>query len=376
MSTQQIPPIELPTATSVNLSPPTATEVDDIADGIAAVIGPLQPIQSTLLGAVIDSMTGHRPTMTNGGDAIARFGASLAARDHAFRTRIVQQMILGALVIRPLDPQVVARIRDASIALQVDDTMIDVAADVAAGQFDLAAMDVDRNGYTAGWSDERAAALHASRSIDTPWQDASADDELAERWRQLEQLPDGTLGNAVTRFYRARGFVYPGRPGSVSPLLAQHDWVHVLADFGSTIDNELEVFAFIARSNDDPRGFSFLAMVVSLFETGAMSSGVGLFVPDEGHLQRPGMPERVGDAMRRGAECNGSVDWLSLDWFELADQPIDDVRAHFGLGPKAPGLGSPGPFQAGGMTTFQVDAGGAAAAAAGVDYDTWGAGPE
>ena len=68
-------------------------------------------------------------------------------------------------------------------------------------------------------------------------------------------------------FYRDRGFVYPRLPGSAPPLLAQHDWAHVLAGYGTALENEVEVFGFMARANDDPRAFSLLAMVVSLFET-------------------------------------------------------------------------------------------------------------
>jgi len=55
-------------------------------------------------------------------------------------------------------------------------------------------------------------------------------------------------------------FEFPGRPGSAPPLLAQHDWMHVIGHYGSTVEAELEVFAFISRANDDPRAFSLLAM--------------------------------------------------------------------------------------------------------------------
>ena len=74
----------------------------------------------------------------------------------------------------------------------------------------------------------------------------------------------------------------PGRPGSTPPLLACC-WVHVLADYGTTVEARLEVFAFIARANDDMRGFSLLAMVVSLFETGYLRRGAGLFEASPGH---------------------------------------------------------------------------------------------
>ena len=144
----------------------------------------------------------------------------------------------------------------------VDDKMIDVARRFADG---LA---------RAGRVRLRAQRLHRRlaprrrRPPSTPrpswpaaW-DASVDDPaLAARWAALGDLPEGTLGRRVWELYRARGFAFPGRPGSAPPLLAQHDWVHVLADYGTTVECELEVFAFIARANDDMRAFSLLAMV-------------------------------------------------------------------------------------------------------------------
>ena len=142
--------------------------------------------------------------------------------------------------------------------------------------------------------------------------------------------------------YQARGFVFPGLPGSAPPLLAQHDWVHVLADYGTTVENELEAFAFIARANDDPHGFSLLAMVISLFETGYLRADAGLFEYDTGHLSKdPRVVVRLADAMRRGALCSDerrdddSVDFLRLDWFELAPLALAEVRRLLHVVPKS-----------------------------------------
>lgn len=359
-----------------NLEPPSPPEVERQARGVLATVlvsGAVpSAVQQTVLEATFSSMTGHRPNLDEPTSA-ADFVESMRHRDLAYRTRLLQQCLLAALLIDPVDPVVVAQIRAVSAALGVDDGMITTITQLADGQFELAAADFDRNGYTADWTTTDADVLHSSRPIDVPWQDNPDDAALATRWKALEDLDEGSLGLAVSRFYRARGFSYPGTPGSVSPLLAQHDWVHVIADYGATIENELEVFAFIARANDDPRGFSFLAMVVSLFETGVLASGAGLFQPDAGHLRGHEMPERLGDAMLRGARCAGSVDFLGLDWFEIADQQTSDLRTHFGIGDKKPGLGSPGPFESGGITPFQVTSGKAMAASAGVRYEAWGA---
>lgn len=123
-------------------------------------------------------------------------------------------------------------------------------------------------------------------------------------------------------------------------MLAQHDWVHVLVAYGTKVESELEVFAFIARANDDPLGFPLLAMVVSLFETGYLARGAGLFEASPGQLSRDGMAARVADAMRRGALSHGlegapDVDFLALDWFALADQPLDDLRRRFNIESKS-----------------------------------------
>ena len=152
-----------------------------------------------------------------------------------------------------------------------------------------------------------------------------------------------TLGRKVWELYRARGFAFPGTPGSAPPLLAQHDWVHVLADYGTTVESELEVFAFIARANDDMRAFSLLAMVVSLFETGYLATGAGLFEAAPGHLSTSDdVAVRLADAMRRGALCrdttaaSDSIDFLRIDWFELAALDLREVRERFCLQPKSP----------------------------------------
>src|SRR5947209_2509421 len=111
--------------------------------------------------------------------------------------------------------------------------------------------------------------------------------------------------------------------------------MHILADYGTRVVSEIEVFAFIARANDDQHAFSLLAMVVSLFETGALASGAGLFEADRGHLSQAGMAVRFADAMRRAALCTGSTDFMATDWFAVADKPVEVLRRELLLPPKS-----------------------------------------
>ena len=390
--------IPLPGPDEVRLTRPDADEVAATARGIASVVAPaggLTDLQRVLLEALFPAMTEHRVDLSRYEPmTVDELADVLRFRNREFRTRGVQVALLAALVLRPLPPEVAARVDDLAGTLGVDEGMVDVARRFAAGSLGLAAVDFERNGYTADWHADDRHELHTSRELATAWDLAVDDPPLAEQWAALGALPEGTLGRGVWQLYRARGFVFPGRPGSAPPLLAQHDWVHVLGAYGTRVESELEVFALIARANDDMRAFSLLAMVVSLLETGYLRTGAGLFQYDLGHLsggqsagQSAGqsMAIRVADAMRRGAWCHDretgsdSVDFLRQDWFALAPLPLEQVRARFSLRSKSPeavAAGSVGPWEPGGISPFQMDAGRSLAAHESRVYEPYGASPE
>jgi hypothetical protein len=117
-------------------------------------------------------------------------------------------------------------------------------------------------------------------------------------------------------------------------------------------------------------------MVVSLFETGSLEHGAGVFDASPGQLSHDGVAVRVADAMRRGASVEGGVDFLAVDWFELAHLPVAAVREHFGIVEKSdPALaaGSVGPWERGGLSPFQANAGRELAERGGMSYDAFGA---
>lgn len=373
--------VPLPDVTHVNLNPPDAAEVAALGRGVHGVVAPtggLTELQRLLIDASFTAMTGFPPDIDSTPFNVQEFAGLLATRDAAFRARIVQLVVLFALVLRPLPPDVITRASDFASEVGVEEGMLTVAREFASGSLGLAAIDFERNGYGSDWGTDGQAMLQSQAAVGGPWDVVVNDPVLAGRWRALEDLPPGTIGRRITEFYRARGFAYPGLPGSAPPLLAQHDWVHVLADYGTSVESELEVFAFIARANDDTRAFSLLAMVVSLFETGYLRTGAGLFEYDGGHMSRVGMATRVADALSRGARCTGSNDFMATDWFKLAHLPIGEVRERFGVGAKsqaAVSAGSVGPWEPGGISPFQIQAGRDASGRLGQIYDSFGATP-
>ena len=116
--------------------------------------------------------------------------------------------------------------------------------------------------------------------------------------------------------YDSRGFELPGTPGGAPRYLAQHDFVHVLADYGTNLKGELEVFAFIGRADPDPKGFAWLATLIGLFETGYIPT-TGFFDRNVGRAQRPG----AGHAPRGWPTPSGAARWCAeangVDLFEV-----------------------------------------------------------
>jgi hypothetical protein len=384
--------VPLPGPDEILLERPTAEESQAIAVGMASAAAPpggLTDVQRVLLEGTCSALTDHPIDLAAYEPVTPReFAELLARRDLGFRTRGVQMMLLAAMVLRPLPPEVADRIVAFACELGVDEGMVWVAEELARGCLGIAAVDFDRNGYIQEWSAHDHRELHLSGSLAGAWDQAVDDPGLAARWAALEELPEGTLGRGVWQLYTARGFEFPGLPGSAPVLLAQHDWVHVLADYGTTVESELEVFGLIARANDDMRAFSLLAMVVSLFETGYLARGAGLFQSDAGHItglsKGREMAIRLGDAMTRGAWCRDTVrgtpdvDFLQVDWFDLAPLPLADARARFDLRPRsdlALAAGAVSAWEPGGISPFQLGAGRDRAARAGRRYDAYGAEP-
>ena len=378
-------PVPLPSDAEALLRPPDAAETRLIAGAVAGAIAPggeLTSLQRVLVEALIESMTGFVVPVAR----VQRIGAhefatAMSVRNRQFRERMVQFMLLCSLVLNPLPAEVVARVEEYSSELGIADPMLRIAERYSHGSLGLALIDFQRSGYMETWDSTQAAELHTSRQLADAWEECVFDPALADRWATLRDLPEGTLGLEVAKFYDARGFSFPGTAGSAPPFLAQHDWVHVLTEYGSTVECEIEVFGFISRANDDPRGFSLLAQIIGLFETGYTASGMGLFQYDRGHLSHQGMAVRLADAMRRGALCGahaGGPDLLRRDWFGDADRPVADVRAELGIVPKselAVVSGSVTAWEPRGISPYQYECGRRAAAAAGHEYESYGAQP-
>src|SRR6476660_1180887 len=107
-------PTPLPAPEDTNLVPPDRAESEFLARGFASAMRPaagLTDLQRLLIDATTEAMTGT--TVDSGAAepiAAEDFAAGLAWRNAAFRSRMLQMMLLGALVLRPIPEDVVDRL--------------------------------------------------------------------------------------------------------------------------------------------------------------------------------------------------------------------------------------------------------------------------
>lgn len=323
----------------------------------------LTKLQERLVGALAHSILGVEPDqMPRRPIPPEELAAAAEGLDERVRHRVAQFMVLLELVLDPLPDEVARSVQAYTTALGVSEDLVELGRHYANGAYGLALKDLERKGYFGDFSDhpEVARRMHVHKHLTEPFEVVDHDAELEAEWKALEHCEPGTLGRKIWEFYASRGFVFPGSVGSVSPTLAQHDWVHVLADYGTVIESELEVFAFIAAAIPDPKGFSFLAAIIGVFETGRIRSAAGgVLQADPGHLDMPGMPERLADALRRGRICNRDV-MYGVDYFDYVNLPLDEARRQLGIAPKddeAAEMGSVGVHDPGGITAYQREHG-------------------
>jgi hypothetical protein len=372
---------------SANWDDPTEDEVRSVSGAFVTALGgptTMTGLQAVTVAAITHSMTGYR----FGLDALpatspTELASTLADRAEPWRARILHVMLIGALILDDIPEEIQASLEAFADALGTQDDMLAVTRQLAGGSMSAARLDFTRSGYEGSWSEADTDGLHTADRVEDMWHVVNDDPGLARRWAALEHCPSESLGRRVYDFYDARGFAFPGSPDSAPPLLAQHDWVHVLTDYGSTVESEIEVFSFIATANEDPRAFSLQAMVLSLFESGNLATGAGLFEADAGHLSANGdaMAVRMGDAMRRGFLCGtraGGGDLLGVDWFAVADEPLEDLRRRYQIVPKnqdAWEAGSVTAWERGGISPFQYAHGQEVADQAHRAYTSHGASP-
>lgn len=156
------------------------------------------------------------------------------------------------------------------------------------------------------------------------------------RIEELRALPEGTLGRAYAEFIDARGFdleaLYRLKDGaeeaSSEPtervrvhMERSHDLWHVVTGFDTDIAGELGLQAFYAAQLGSP-------IAAAVLSAGLLNAVVR--APED-------IPSRMGAIATGWSYGRASGSLFGADWAALVHEPLEDVRARFGITPAAVG---------------------------------------
>jgi hypothetical protein len=263
------------------------------------------------------------------------------------REELIHLMVAIEILCNPIPERLERSVIHWATALHVHERSLLYARELARGELTKAVHDFYRLNWI-GELDRRSPEFEAllRHAGDKAYAlTVEADAVEAARWTALSSCPQGSLGRSLWEFYQIRGFKVPGQPGSVNTAVAQHDWEHVLADYGTTPMGEIEVISFQTAATRTPGAMLGLVGVLALFESGLMPASL-IVSQQAGHnLSAPGGIERMAEAVARGAACNSDL-LLDVDFFQYAHNPLEEIRSRFAIPSKSPRILELDPFGA------------------------------
>lgn len=249
-----------------------------------------------------------------------------------------QQFINGALVISLADgvpaPEMVAKVAAFAEALGVDTPALTDLRRLAEHHMLVFKIDFLRRSQIAGIMRnqlEQKGPLGLIKSVLT-MRGVMEDAALAARYRAWEKLPAETLGHRLIAFYDKNGFSLPGERKGFPEAGLYHDLCHVLGDYGTDPEGEVQVAAFSAGFMRT-RPIYIVLFAVMIFSAGVNVRPSGEDFTTVGVLGKPGMAERLFAAIERGSQVNQDLSdkW---DYWAYADLPIDEARRRLNVVPK------------------------------------------
>jgi ubiquinone biosynthesis protein Coq4 len=251
--------------------------------------------------------------------------------DAETRTRLIQAMLITALIDGEVSKVEYAQIKAFAAALEVDEPRLNNLKQILGEHSLLLKLDLNRKSAMVDTSLGYAYRTHGIKGwwksiapiMSTGW---ALDHELASKYHKLGLLPESTFGRQYWSHIRAHGFTFPGESGGFPEVFVKHDCCHVLGGYDTDPTGECQVVSFIAGfMQADPFWYMFMVAV-------HMHLGVETFHKNPlGHLAID--PPRVLHALQRGRAVNRNLYEPGFDWMPYFEMDLDAVRAEFNIGP-------------------------------------------
>lgn len=258
---------------------------------------------------------------------LAPFGPAETARiigDTPAVRRFHYLLFLLEICRHPLTEAQVNRVEAYAAALSLDGMGLEMTRDLIRVGVERARADAARFQADLAVIDAEPAFRDAATRGDF------VDPRLFEALDHFATLPEGTLGREFLAFHERFGLDAPGSTHSNSVyLFFSHDMNHVIAGYDPVAEGEMALGAFQMGMADTDVSWLLCLNNLAIHEAGILQ--FESIAPKAETLARPGVAETFAIALRRGTQC--TADFASADHLALADLPLEEVRARFGVPP-------------------------------------------
>jgi hypothetical protein len=293
-------------------------------------------LQQAILRALVQRFTDHDPR-PGSLEPIDATDAATVLDDPDLVDSLAHLVVALELLEHPLDPDVERHAETYLRALGAEPPALAVARDTAEHHLALLHADIIRSSWT---TEQTIGGIFHGRLLELArsklsYYGVGTDDAIARRWRALGECDPGTWGRGVFEFYELHAFPFPGEKHGIYEVGARHDWIHVLADYDTGPEGEIDVFAFIAGTMADPKGFVQFLFTLALFQNASVDTvgGKKVAIARADTLADPAAADRLADALWRAAQC--SVDPMGgTDVWAHADRDLDELRVAWDIPPK------------------------------------------
>ena len=239
----------------------------------------------------------------------------------------VQFLAVIALVDGGVRPERIDAVARYSEALGLREDYLEELVAAAEGKLQWVIADMSRRNVVS-ITDGR---LRADDFALLPYRDAP-DPALANRYRGLRALADGTLGAEFHRWYTSHGFAFPGEPAAVNEAFAcPHDSTHLLSGYSTSPQGELLVSTFTAGMHPlEPMAGHILPVIFS------WHLGIELN-PVAGKWTGALHPRKFWVAWERGAATIGDPFAAGWDFWAMTETALEDLERRFRIPPLDPG---------------------------------------
>jgi hypothetical protein len=250
-----------------------------------------------------------------------------AVTSPALRRQVLSAMVIMRLLDEEGSTEDAALVNRFAAVLDVDSNEVRNLQQIADGDMFRLKLDVARRVWITEHLAERWAKgglRWLARAVGTKL-GLAEQTPLADRYRALGTLPEGTVGRTYFKSMRADGFPLPGEKGSQVEPVVIHDLMHVLSGYRTDAEGEIQTAAFSAGNRkQDP--FTYIFFVLCQFHLGIIEAPFSFSA--RGRFD----PAAVVRAVHRGMAVNTD---LSSGWdpWSIMEMTVDDARASLGVPP-------------------------------------------